>query len=84
MSKHELSQVYARWNTNVYANFLKENIDWAERTFMGRLFQACGACGPATEKALSPNASRVLGTSGVRVSADRKPLLRLTDDVSVT
>jgi len=32
---------------------------------MGRLFQARG---PATDKALSPNDSRVIGTSRVRVS----------------
>jgi len=48
---------------------------------MGRLFQANG---PATEKALSPNDRRVLGTSRVRVSADHKPLLRPTEDVSAT
>jgi len=50
--KHELSQEYARWNKNVFKSFLKEYIDWAERIFKGRLFQARG---PATEKALSPN-----------------------------
>jgi len=48
---------------------------------MGRLFQSRGS---ATEKALSPNDSRVLGTSRVRMSADRKPLLRLTEFVSAT
>jgi len=48
---------------------------------MGRLFQALG---PATEKTLSPNDNRVLGTYGVRVSADQKPLLRPTEDVRVT
>jgi len=40
MLKHELSQEYARWNKNVFKSFLNENIDWAELTFMGRLFQA--------------------------------------------
>ena len=35
---------------------------------MGRMFQARG---PATEKAISPNDIQVLGTSRVRVSADR-------------
>jgi len=81
MLKHELSQQYARWNKNFFKRFLKENIDWTERTFMGRLFQSRG---PATKKAMSPNYSRVLGTSRVRVSADRKPLHRPTEDVSVT
>jgi len=76
MLKHEL-----RRYKNVFKYFLKENIDWAERTFMGRLFQVSG---PATEKALSPNDSQVLRTSRVRVSADRKPLLRPTEDVCAT
>jgi len=52
MLKHELSQEYAHWNKNIFKSFLKENIDWAGLTFMGRLFQARR---PATEKALSPN-----------------------------
>jgi len=60
MFKHELSSEYARWNKYVLKSFLKEYIDWAEQTFIGRMFQACG---PATEKALSPNDRRVLGTS---------------------
>jgi len=50
MLKHELSQEYACWIKNVFKRFLKENINWAERTFMGRLFQVRG---PATEKAES-------------------------------
>jgi len=79
MLKHELSQEYARWNKKVFKSFLKEN--WPEQTFMGRLFQVCG---PVTENALSPNDSRVLSTSRVRVSADRKPLVQPTEDVSAT
>ena len=55
--------------------------DWAERTCIGRLFQARG---PATQKALSPNDSRVLGTSKIRRYADRKPLLRPTEGVGTT
>jgi len=45
------SQEYARLNKYVFKSFLKEYIDWAEWTFMGRLFQVRR---PATEKALSP------------------------------
>jgi len=37
MLKHELSIEYARSNKNVFKSFLKEYIDWAERTFIGRL-----------------------------------------------
>jgi len=48
---------------------------------MGRLFQARG---PAIEKALSPNDSRVLSTSRVRVFTDREQLIRPTEDVSAT
>jgi len=48
---------------------------------MGRLFEARG---PATEKALSPKDSRVLGTSRVRVSADHNPFLRGAENVSAT
>jgi len=81
MLKHELGQEYARWNKNVFNSFLKESIDWAELIFMGRLFQTRG---PATEKDRSPNDRRVLGTSRMRVSADHKPLLRPTEDVSAT
>ena len=81
MLKHEQSQEYARWNKNVFNSFLKVYNDWAERTCIGRLFQARE---PATQKALSPNDNRVLGTSRVRVFADRKPLLRPKEDVSTT
>jgi len=35
MLKHELSQEYARWNNNVFKSYLKETIDWEERTFTG-------------------------------------------------
>jgi len=62
--KQQLSQEYARWNKNVWKSFIKEYIDWAEQTFMGRLFQARR---PATEKALSQNDIRVLSTSSESV-----------------
>jgi len=48
------------------------------------VFKRVPGAQPATEKALLPNDSQVLGTSRVRMSADRKPLLRPTQDVSVT
>ena len=71
----------ARWNKWVFNSFLKIVIDCAERTCSGSLFQARG---PAVINALSPNDKRLLGTSKVKVSADRKPLLRPIEDDSWT
>jgi len=49
--KTRISSEYTRLYKNVFKSFLKyEYIDWAEQTFMGRLFQARG---PATEKAVA-------------------------------
>ena len=64
----------------IFNSFLKTVLlGGAERTCSGSLFQARG---PAVINALSPNDKRVLGTSKVNVSADRRPLLRLIEDVS--
>jgi len=50
MLKHEFQSKIRTLEQIVLTRFIKEYIDWAERTFIGRMFQASG---PATEKSMS-------------------------------
>ena len=76
----ETSKENACWNTFKENSFLKEYIDWAVQKCVRRLFQART---PATDKSLSSNDNQ-FSALPVRVSADCRPLIRPTEDVSTT
>lgn len=71
--KTNSSKQYARWKKKICLQvfWMTTLTGRTKRTHTGRLLQASGS---ATEKAPSPNDSRVLGISRVRVFADRSPL----------